>query len=124
MCDWREGQIQRTSLEIDKCLLCDVSTSALISALLVTTGPPSHSGDAAVYVFDISQPSLPTAFYAVLVSVFVVKAFFKCISFHKFSRQFSALSLYSSGLISAVWVLSTTHLVVKVSFSTDVILCG
>ena len=36
---------------------------------VVSTGSPSHGGDVAVYVFDISQPSLPTPFYSVLVSV-------------------------------------------------------
>ena len=47
-----------------------------------------------------------------------------CISFHKFSRQLSAFSLCSSGLMSALLVLSTTYLFTKVSFSSDVILCG
>ena len=31
-------------------------------------------GDVAVYVFDMNQPSLPAAFYFVLVSVSVFKA--------------------------------------------------
>ena len=31
--------------------------------------PPSRGGDVAVNVFDINQPSLPTPFYCVLVSV-------------------------------------------------------
>ena len=43
---------------------------------------------------------------------------FKCISFHKFSRQLSAYSLCSSCLSSAVLVLSTVYLFMKV------ILCG
>ena len=45
---------------------------------------------------------------------------FNCISFHKFSKQLSAFSPCSSGLISAVLVLSTTYLFMKVSFSPDV----
>ena len=49
---------------------------------------------------------------------------FNCISFHKFSQQLSAFSLSSSGLISALLVLSTIYLFMKVSFSPDVILCG
>ena len=49
---------------------------------------------------------------------------FDCISFHKFSRQFSAFSLGSSGLISASLVLSTIYLFMKVSLSPDRILCG
>ena len=43
-----------------------------------------------------------------------------CISFHKFSPQLSAFSLCSSGLISALLVLSTMYLVMKVSLSHDV----
>ena len=35
---------------------------------------------------------------------------FNCISFHKFSRQLSALSLCSSGFISALLVLSTIYI--------------
>ena len=49
---------------------------------------------------------------------------FNCISFHKFSRQLSAFSLCSSGLFSALLVLSSIYLSMKVSFSPDVILCG
>ena len=49
---------------------------------------------------------------------------FKCISFHKFSRQLSAFSPSSSGLTSALLVLSTMYLFMKVSLSPDVILCG
>ena len=35
---------------------------------------PSRGGDVAVYVFDIKQPSLPTPFHSVLVSVSVFMA--------------------------------------------------
>ena len=49
---------------------------------------------------------------------------FSCISFHKFSRQLSAFSLCSCGLISAVLDFSTLYLFMKVSLSPDVILCG
>ena len=47
---------------------------------------------------------------------------FNCISFHKFSRQLSAFSLCSSGLISALLVLSTIYLFMRVSVSHDTIL--
>ena len=47
---------------------------------------------------------------------------FNCISFHKFSLQLSAFLLCSSGLISALLVLSTVYLFMKVSFSPDIIL--
>ena len=49
---------------------------------------------------------------------------FNCISFHKFSRQLSAFSLCSSGLIFALLVLLTIRHFMKVSFSHDIILCG
>ena len=49
---------------------------------------------------------------------------FNYISFHKFSRQLSAFSLCSAGLISAVFVLSTIYLLMNVSLNPDVILCG
>ena len=37
----------------------------------VSTGSRSRDGDVVVYVFHINQPSLPTPFYSVLVSVSV-----------------------------------------------------
>ena len=49
---------------------------------------------------------------------------FNCISFHKLSRQLFAFSLGSSGLNSALLVLSTIYLFMKLSLSPDVILCG
>ena len=49
---------------------------------------------------------------------------FNRISFHKFSEQLIAFSLCSSSLISAFLVLSTVYLVMKVSFSPDIILGG
>ena len=47
---------------------------------------------------------------------------FNCTSFHKFFRQL-CFSLCSSGLISALLVLSTVYLFVKVFLSPDIILC-
>ena len=49
---------------------------------------------------------------------------FNCISFHKFSRQFSAFSLCSASLISVSLDLSTICLCMKASSSPDIILCG
>ena len=37
----------------------------------VPAGSPSRGGDAAVYVFDTNQPSLPGPFHSVLVSISV-----------------------------------------------------
>ena len=90
------------------------------------TGVPavslSSGGDIAAYAFYISQPSLPIPFNSVLVSVSVFRGPFNCILFHKFSGQLSAFSLCSSGLISAVLVLSIIYLFMKVSLSPDI--CG
>ena len=49
---------------------------------------------------------------------------FNCISFHRFSRQLSAFSLCSSGLISVLLAFSTIYLCMKVSFSPDIIPSG
>ena len=38
-------------------------------SLRVPAGSPSRGGDVAVYVFEKKQPSLPTPFYSVLVSI-------------------------------------------------------
>ena len=46
------------------------------------------------------------------------------VSFHNFSRQLSAFSLSSSGLISVLLVLSAIYLFMKGSLSPDVSLCG
>ena len=90
----------------------------------VPVGSPSRGVDVAVYVFDINQPSLPTPLCSVLVSVSVFLALstvFRSINSPSNSPPFS---LSSSGLISALLVLSTIYLFMKVSFSPDVILCG
>ena len=44
--------------------------------MTVPTGSPSRGGDVMVYVFDINQPSLPTPFYSVLVSISDFRALF------------------------------------------------
>ena len=49
---------------------------------------------------------------------------FNFISFLEFSRQLSVFSLCPSGHISALLVLSTTYLFMKVSFSPDIIPSG
>ena len=42
--------------------------------IVIPTGSSSRGGDVAVHVFDINQPSLPTPFYSVLVSISVFMA--------------------------------------------------
>ena len=86
-------------------ILCYIS----LCFLSVPTGSPSRGGDVAVYVFDINQPSLPTPFFIILLFCscvyFCSYLPFNCISFHKVSWQLSAFSLWSSGLISALFKL-------------------
>ena len=53
---------------------------------------------------------------------FCLYGLFNCVPFHKFFRRLSAFSLCSSGFISALLVLSTIYLFMKVSFSLDIIL--
>ena len=91
----------------------------------VLAGSLPRDGAVAVYVSDINQPSLSTLFFLFCSYVYLCFLWpLNCISLQKFSRQLSAFSLSSSGLISAFLVLSTKYLFTKVSFSPDVILCG
>ena len=91
---------------------------------LFPTGSPSRGGDVAVYVSDINQPSLPTPFYSVLMSLPLFMVLSAVFQYHNLSRQLSAFSLCSSGLISALLVLSTIDLCMKVSFRPGIILLG
>ena len=51
-----------------------VVADLILLQLRVPTGSPSRAGDVAVYVFNINQPSLPTPFYSVFVSLSVFMA--------------------------------------------------
>ena len=46
----------------------------IVAICRVPVDSPSRSGDVVVYVKDINQPSLPTPFYSILVSVSVFMA--------------------------------------------------
>ena len=81
---------------------------------IVPAGSPSRGGDVKVCVLDINQPSLPTPF-TLFFGLFLSSGPFTCISFHKFSRQFSVFSLCSPSFISALLVLSTIYFFLKVS---------
>ena len=48
--------------------------SSAVNSLCVPAGSPSRGGDVVVYVKHLSQPSLPTNFYSVLVSISVYMA--------------------------------------------------
>ena len=77
----------------------------------VPADSPSRGGDAAVYVFITETNracSLLFLFYSCVY--FCLYGPFNCNSFHTFSRQLSAFSFCSSGLISALLVLSPIYL--------------
>ena len=80
-------------------------------------GSPSRGWDVTISVKDINQLSLPSPFSSVLVSVSVFVALSTV--FHSINAPDNSpvFSLYSSGLISALSVLSTVCLFVKVSSS-------
>ena len=90
----------------------------------VPAGSPSRGGDVKVYVLDINQQSLPTP-CTLFLCLFLSYGPFTCISFHKFSRQLSAVSLCSPSLISALLALSTVYLFLKVSLNDPAVeSCG
>ena len=91
---------------------------------MVPVDPPSCVGDAAVYVFDINQSSLPAPFYSVLVFVSVFMALSNVFLPHKIFRQLSDFSLWFSVLMSALLVFSAINLFMKVSHSPDTTPCS
>ena len=104
-------------------LLLSLLLLLLIHLLSVLVGSPSQGGDVVAYVFNINQPSLPTPFYSVLVTVSVFMALLTVfLSIN--SPDISTFSLCASGLISALLVLSAICLFMEVSLNPDLILCG
>ena len=99
-------------------LLSGACTELLGLSLSSMLSPRAHL-HVVRFMSDIKRPSLPIPFYSVLVSIFSLYGPFNCISFHKFSRQLSVFSLRSSGLSSALSVLSTICLFIKVFFSPN-----
>ena len=75
------------------------------------------------FMSDVNQPSLPTPFYYVLVSISVYGSI-NCTLFHEFSRQLSDFWLCSSCLIFVLFVLSSIYHFVRVSFIADIIHSG
>ena len=90
----------------------------------VPTGTPSRGWDVAVYVFAINQPSLPTPFYSVLVSISV----FMVLStvFHSINSPNNSPLSHSvlRVLILPYWSFYLYTFFMKVSLSPDIILCG
>ena len=100
-------------------------TSFLSLALLVRAGSPSRGRDVVVYVRDIHQPSLPTPFYSVLVSVSVLMTL--SIVFH--SINFPDNSPLSHSVLPVLFLSYSSfqlyiYIFMKVSLSPDIILCG
>ena len=75
------------------------------------------------FMFWHKPTELAHSFLSCSCFYFCIYCPFNCISFHTFSRQLSAFSFCSSGLISALLVLSTVYLFMKFSLSPDIILC-
>ena len=77
----------------------------------VPASSPSHGGDVAVYVFNISQPSLPTPFYSVLVSAsvfMVLSTVFHSINYPNINQPSLPTPFYSALLsVSVFKALST-----------------
>ena len=80
--------------------------------------------DVAVYAFWHKPTEPAHSFLVCSCLYFCLYGPFNCTAFHKFSRQLSAFSLCCSGLISACLALSTMYLFMKVSLSSDFVLCG
>ena len=80
---------------------CSVTSNDLVETACVTivldfevpAGSPSDGGDVTVYVYDISQPSLPTPFYSVLVSISVFMALSP--AFHSINFPYNSPFSYS-----------------------------
>ena len=98
-------------------------SGTIISPLIVPVVSPSRDGDVTVYVWH-KPTQLAHSFLLCTCVYFCLYDPFHCISFHKFSRQLSVFRLCSCGLSSAVLVLSTIYLFMKVSFSPDTIPSG
>ena len=114
----RERESQSPKPPSKTCPLYEFVVSA------VPAGSPSRGGDVAVYVFDINHPSFAHPCLFCSCVCFCLHGPFNCISFHKFSRQLSAFSICSSGLVSASLLLSTLYLFMNVSLSPDMIPCS
>ena len=86
-------------------------------------GSPSCGGDVTVYVWH-KPTELAHSFLFCSCVYFCLYGPFNCISFHKFFRHLFVFSLCSCGLSSALLVLSTVYLFMKVFLSPDIIPSG
>ena len=100
-----------------------LSLQLLISLLFESPLAHLHIVGMLQFMSDKNQPSLPTPFYSVLKSVSVFMAL-STVFLSINSPYNSVFSLCSSGLISALLVLWAIYLLMKVSFSPDIIHSG
>ena len=96
----------------------------IIHWVFVSAGSPSRGGDVAVYAFDINQPSLPTPFHSVLVSVSVFMAFSTV--FHSINSLDNSQLSHSVLLVLYLpyWSFQLYISFIKVSLSSDITLCA
>ena len=70
-----EDDLKLSQLQNVLLLLLAFCSLSNVASSTVPAGSPSRGGEVTVYVCDINQPSLPTPFYSVLVSISVFMAF-------------------------------------------------
>ena len=97
---------------------------AIASCLRLAVGSPSRSGDVTIFVKEINQSSLPTSFYSVLVSISIFLALSTVFPSINSPNNSPFSHSRSSGFFSALFVLSTKYLFLKVSFSPNKIPSG
>ena len=78
------------------------TTTTTAAAAAVLAGSPSRGGNVTVYVCDINQPSLPTPFYSVLMSISVFMALSTV--FHSMNSPDNSLFSHS-----VLWSLSLPY---------------
>ena len=106
-----------------KCIFLKTFSYWALPQLGVPAGSPSRCGDNAVCVPDINQPSLPTPFYSVLVSVSVFMTFLLYFIPWILPTTLHFLTLFFWSR-SALLVLWTIYLFMKVSLNPVIIFCG
>ena len=88
---------------------------------MVPAGSPARGGDVTIYVYDVTQPSLPTPFYSVLVRISVFMALSTV--FHSINAPDN--SPFSQSVLPVLFLpyrsFQLVCLFMKVSFSPDII---
>ena len=104
---------------------CSVCMKQCVCETFVAVNVPtgSRGGDVAVYVFDVNQPSLPTPFHSVLVSISVFTALSTV--FHSVNSPDNSPLSHSVPPVSFLphWSFQLS-IFMKVSFSPDIIRSG